>query len=152
MLEMLFITESTSADSPHYNYIYLLFHSLTHSVTHFWWTCLVHTVCSNGKYEAQGEKGHSSGVLHLLLDRFKTDLQHLNFSCKTRKALGERRPPSSSSFTGARAARILQKSWSQMVIQNITINLIICSLAHYQHFLKISLKSVHNFWSYLANK
>ena len=31
-------------------------------------------------------------------------------------------------------------------------NVIICSSSHYQHFLKISLKSIHNFWSYLANK
>ena len=31
-------------------------------------------------------------------------------------------------------------------------HLIICSLSHYQHFLKIPLKSVLNFWSYLANK
>ena len=31
-------------------------------------------------------------------------------------------------------------------------NVIICSLAHYQHFLKTSSKSAENFWSYLANK
>ena len=31
-------------------------------------------------------------------------------------------------------------------------NVIVCSLSHYQHFLKTSSKSVHNFWSYLANK
>lgn len=29
-------------------------------------------------------------------------------------------------------------------------NVIICSLAHYQHFLNISFKSFHNFSSYFA--
>ena len=64
------------------------------------------------------------------------------------KSLREHRPPPSSSFTGA--ARILQKSPGFNPEHHQ--NLIICSLAHYQHFLKVSLESVHNFWSYLANK
>ena len=66
----------------------------------------------------------------------------------TRKALGEPRQICQAAHSRILQKKVLEPDGNPEDHQNV----IICSLSHYQHLLKISLKSVHNFWSYLAKK
>lgn len=79
---------------------------------------------------------------------------------QTRKALAEGRPPPSSYIYTHMLKMAVSRNDKEFLKKFLDPdgyledhqNVIICSLCHYEHFQKISLKSVQNFSSYFANK